>query len=312
MRETFLGRPYNLIQQPCGSSLGLSGGVGVNVHRGTYIRMSQQLLHILGCGSVREKVGRICMPQQMEMKIIHIPDFLSGVSAHTTDRCRGFISSIGPQADEGNLGVTFWWCLCPGQRIDLVVGAVLFLDDAIVVLGVQRPIFYAVQHLLLFGFPQDGRQGIAEIHSTDFLALCGSDLCFLPYGVIPHTPANGKALFLYADGIIEPPDRAGAAPKVSKLPLVNDEHDTTFANRAYEAYVQKIEKTLARLNYEASIADEEHKKAIEEEIKITKETVATMKLARDDMRKFISSFEEGESLDTGESTSDVVKGENKQ
>lgn len=37
-----------------------------------------------------------------------------------------------------------------------------------------------------------------------------------------------------------------------------------------------------------------------------------MKLARDDMRKFISSFEEGESLDTGESTSDVVKSENKQ
>lgn len=64
------------------------------------------------------------------------------------------------------------------------------------------------------------------------------------------------------------------------------------------------------MNYEASIVDEEHKKAIEEEIKITKETVATMKLARDDMRKFISSFEEGESLDTGESTSDVVKGEN--
>ena len=108
--------------------------MGVNVHRGTYIRMSQQLLHILGCGSVREKVGRICMPQQMEVKIIHIPDLLSGVSAHTADRCRGFISSIGPQADEGNLGVTFWWCLCPGQGIDLIVGAVLFLDDAVVVL----------------------------------------------------------------------------------------------------------------------------------------------------------------------------------
>ena len=81
MRETFLGRPYNLIQQPCGSSLGLSGGVGVNVHRGTYIRMSQQLLHILGCGPVREKVGRICMPQQMEVKIIHrkiIADIICG------------------------------------------------------------------------------------------------------------------------------------------------------------------------------------------------------------------------------------------
>ena len=81
MRETFLGRPYNLIQQPCRSSLGLSGGVGVNVHRGTYIRMSQQLLHILGCASVREKVGRICMPQQMEVKIIHrkiIADIICG------------------------------------------------------------------------------------------------------------------------------------------------------------------------------------------------------------------------------------------
>ena len=135
----------------------------------------------------------------MEVKIIHIPDLLSGVSAHTADRCRGFISSIGPQADEGNLGVIFRGCLCPGQGIDLVVGAVLFLDDAIVVLGVQRPVFDAVQHLLLFGFPQDGRQGVAEIHCTDFFALGGADLRFLPYGVIPHTPADGKALFLQVD-----------------------------------------------------------------------------------------------------------------
>ena len=125
-----------------------------------------------------------------------IPDLLSGISAYAADRCRSFIGSIRPQADEGNLGVIFRGCLCPGQGIDLVVGAVLFLDDAIVVLGVQRPIFYAVQHLLLFGFSQYDRQGIAEIHSTDFLTLCGADLCFLPYGVIPHTPANGKALFL--------------------------------------------------------------------------------------------------------------------
>ena len=101
--------------------------------------------------------------------------------------------------------------------------------------------------------------------------------------------------------------------------FLNDEHDTVFANSVYEAYVQKsieIEKTLARLNYEASIADKEHKKAIEEEIKITKETVATMKLARDDMRKFISSFEEGESLEEDdlaeESGADSGKGEKNQ
>ena len=133
------------------------------------------------------------------MKIIHIPDLLSGVSAHTADRCRGFISSIGPQADEGNLGIIFRRCLCTGQGIDLIVGAVLFLDDAIVVLGVQRPVFDAVQHLLLFGFPQDGRQSVAEIHSTDFFALGGADLRFLPYRVISHTPANGEALFLQVD-----------------------------------------------------------------------------------------------------------------
>lgn len=101
--------------------------------------------------------------------------------------------------------------------------------------------------------------------------------------------------------------------------FLNDEHDTAFANSVYEAYVQKsieIEKTLARLNYEASIADKEHKKAIEEEIKITKETVATMKLARDDMRKFISSFEEGKSLEEDdlaeESGDDSEKGEKNQ
>ena len=44
-------------------------------------QMSQQLLHILGCGPVREKVGRICMPQQMEVKIIHrkiIADIICG------------------------------------------------------------------------------------------------------------------------------------------------------------------------------------------------------------------------------------------
>ena len=56
--------------------------------------------------------------------------------------------------------------------------------------------------------------------------------------------------------------------------------------------------------------------AIEEEIKTTKETVATMKLAREDMRKFISSFEEGESLEEDylaeESGADSGKGEKNQ
>ena len=86
--KTFLGRPYNLIQQPCGSSLGLSGGVGVNVHRGTYIRMSQQLLHILGCGSVREKVGRICMTKLVEATNGH--SLVEAENARCYDIVRGY------------------------------------------------------------------------------------------------------------------------------------------------------------------------------------------------------------------------------
>ena len=57
----------------------------------------------------------------------------------------------------------------------------------------------AVQHLLLFSFPQDGNQSVAEIHGTVFLALCGANPCFLPYRVISRTPANGDALFLPVD-----------------------------------------------------------------------------------------------------------------
>lgn len=47
----FLYGPYHFVEQPCGSPLGFSCGVGVNVHRGTYICVSEKFLHILGCGS---------------------------------------------------------------------------------------------------------------------------------------------------------------------------------------------------------------------------------------------------------------------
>ena len=41
-RETFLLPADHLIQQPCGGTLGLPRGVGVNVHRGTDVSVSQQ------------------------------------------------------------------------------------------------------------------------------------------------------------------------------------------------------------------------------------------------------------------------------
>jgi hypothetical protein len=46
-----------LIQQPCGSTLRLPCSVSVNVHRGTYIGVSEKLLHILWGCPVREQIA---------------------------------------------------------------------------------------------------------------------------------------------------------------------------------------------------------------------------------------------------------------
>jgi len=46
-----------LIQQSGGGTLGLPCGVGVNVHRGTDVGVSQQLLHVLGSRPVGQEVA---------------------------------------------------------------------------------------------------------------------------------------------------------------------------------------------------------------------------------------------------------------
>ena len=65
-RETFLLPADYLIQQSGGGTLGLPRGVGVNVHRGTDIGVAQQLLHVLGCRSVGEKVTCERVPEHIE------------------------------------------------------------------------------------------------------------------------------------------------------------------------------------------------------------------------------------------------------
>ena len=122
----------------------------------------------------------------MEMEVIHIVQLLPGCPAHAADRCGGFISTFWPQADERNQVIVLWGLLCSWQRIDFIICAVLLFDDAVVVLTVKRPVLDTVKHLFLFRRPQDRRQGIAEIHGSDFLALGGADLGFLPGGVVPH------------------------------------------------------------------------------------------------------------------------------
>ncbi len=118
------------------------------------------------------------MSQLMEMEVIHIVQLLPGCPAHAADRCGGFISALWPQADEGNQIVVLRGLLCSWQRIDLIICAILLFDDAVIVLTVKRPVLDTVKHLFLFRCPQDRRQGIAEIHGSDFLALGGADLGF--------------------------------------------------------------------------------------------------------------------------------------
>lgn len=49
-KGNFLITANYFIQKPCGSPFRLSGGMGINIHCGTYIRVSQKFLHIFrGC-----------------------------------------------------------------------------------------------------------------------------------------------------------------------------------------------------------------------------------------------------------------------
>ena len=70
-RETFcLGFPDHLIKQSCGSSFRFPLRVSVDVHCGTYIRVSEQFLHILWCCTVGEQIACECVSQRMKMEIL--------------------------------------------------------------------------------------------------------------------------------------------------------------------------------------------------------------------------------------------------
>lgn len=78
--------------------------------------------------------------------------------------------------------------------------------------------------------------------------------------------------------------------------FLNDEHDLTYSNSVYEKYLENIltiEKELVLLRLKADEADKEEKKEIEKNIKEAEDYVEAMKIAKNDMRRFISSFEEG-------------------
>jgi hypothetical protein len=78
--------------------------------------------------------------------------------------------------------------------------------------------------------------------------------------------------------------------------FLNDEHDTEYSNSVYEKYVQNImdiEKGLVELKLQADVASGDEKKELKRRIKNAEESVEAMKLARKNLLKFKSSFEEG-------------------
>jgi hypothetical protein len=78
--------------------------------------------------------------------------------------------------------------------------------------------------------------------------------------------------------------------------FLNDEHDTVYSNSVYEKYVQNImdiEKGVVELKLQADVASGKEKKGLKGRIKKAEESVQAMKIARKNLRKFMSSFEVG-------------------
>lgn len=78
--------------------------------------------------------------------------------------------------------------------------------------------------------------------------------------------------------------------------FLNDEHDTVYSNSVYEQYVQKImaiEKGIVELKHQADDLNGKDKKKLLVEIKNAEESAKAMIIAKNNMKKFISSFEVG-------------------
>ena len=135
----------------------------------------------------------------MEMKILQPRNFLLRLTAHDTHRPRRFNGPVRPETDKGQLPIPLRHACRPGQGVDLIIGPVFLPDLGAVVQAVKLPIAQAVPDLLLFGPPQDRRQRVAEVHSTDFLPLGGPNLRLVPRPVVTDAPPHREVLLVQVD-----------------------------------------------------------------------------------------------------------------
>ena len=78
--------------------------------------------------------------------------------------------------------------------------------------------------------------------------------------------------------------------------FLNDEHDIEYSNIVYEQYVQNImdiEKGVVELRLQADVVNGKEKKELQGKINKAEDSVEAMKIARKNLKKFMSSFEEG-------------------
>ena len=78
--------------------------------------------------------------------------------------------------------------------------------------------------------------------------------------------------------------------------FLNDEHDLAYSKSVYEQYAQEImeiEKGLVELRAQSDEATGDKKKQLQRKIKKAEESIEAMKVAKNNLRKFISSFEVG-------------------
>ena len=133
------------------------------------------------------------------MKLAQIWHYLSCPTADAAHRCGGFKGSVRSYTDHGQFLIPLRYFLGSRQAVHLVVDPVLFPYFLVVVEGIERAILQAVFALLRLGFSQKYRQGVAEVHGTDFLPLGGANLRFVPLAVVPHTAPHGQTLVVKVD-----------------------------------------------------------------------------------------------------------------
>ena len=135
-KGNFLCSTYYLVEHSGGRSLRFPVCVGVDVHGGSYIGVTQKLLHILRCCAIGQQIGSEGMSEQVEMKLTQIRHYCSRSAADAAYRCGRFTGSVRSYTDHRQFLIPLRYFLGSRQTVHLVVDPVLFPYFLVVVKGI--------------------------------------------------------------------------------------------------------------------------------------------------------------------------------